>query len=130
MAEDAFDPEVLRDIFAKAGSIVIKRMFGGQGLYADGLIFGLIISGTLYLRVDEQTSPDFEAEDLPFFVYSYPPPTTRKPVTMPYRQIPERCFDDPDEAAVWARKAVSAAGRAAATKMNKPLSKQKKKLKT
>ncbi len=111
-----FDPDFLRDVFAKAGPITIKKMFGGQGLYADGLIFGLVVMDTLFLRVDDETSGDFDAEDLPFFVYSYPQPTDRKPVTMPYRQIPERCFDDPDEAAHWARKAMAAARRVAAQK--------------
>lgn len=128
MGENAFDPDFLRDVFAKVGPIAIKRMFGGQGLNADGLIFGLVIGGTLYLRVDEQIQADFDAEDLPFFIYAYPPPTERKPITMPYRQIPEHCFDDPDEAAVWARKAFGAARRIAAAKAAKPPAKSRKKL--
>jgi hypothetical protein len=37
-----------------------KRMFGGVGLYADELFFALIDDDVLYLKVDDETRPDFE----------------------------------------------------------------------
>ena len=36
-------------------------MFGGAGLYHDGLFFGLIDDDALYLKVDDSNRIDFEA---------------------------------------------------------------------
>ena len=38
-----------------------KRMFGGEGIYADGVMFAVAHGGALYLKVDEESRPEFEA---------------------------------------------------------------------
>src|ERR1051325_3013663 len=37
-----------------------KSMFGGVGIYAQGLFFALIAENRLYFKVDDATRPDFE----------------------------------------------------------------------
>jgi DNA transformation protein len=89
-------------------------MFGGAGIYAEGAMFALLSSGgTLYLKVDVQNEPDFTREGLPSFA---PVMKSGKHAVMPYRQMPERLYDDPDELAVWAGRALQAAQRGAMSK--------------
>ena len=102
------DEELLRELFASLGPIQIKRLFGGQGIYADGLIVALVVRGTLMLKADAQSSPEFEAAgSLP---WSYQRPKG-PPVRMPYFAAPEDIFDDPDTAAEWVARALEAALR-------------------
>jgi DNA transformation protein and related proteins len=35
------------------GRVAARRMFGGVGLYVEGLFFGLIDDDTLFLKVDD-----------------------------------------------------------------------------
>jgi DNA transformation protein and related proteins len=103
------DPDYLRDLFSAFRPVTVRRMFGGAGLYADGVMFALLSSGgTLYLKVDENNEPDFVREGLPPFA---PVMKSGKHAVMPYRQMPERLYDDPDELAQWAARAFAAAER-------------------
>ncbi len=61
--------ELLKDTMRGLGPVSVRRMFGGAGIYADGVMFGLIADDTLYLKADEKTKRDFEAEGLGPFVY-------------------------------------------------------------
>ena len=86
-------------------------MLGGAGIYADGTMFGLIASGVIYLKADEQNAPAFEREDLPPFTYET---KDGKRGVMSYRRMPDRLYDDREELARWARAAHGVALRAAA----------------
>ncbi len=57
--------DYLNDVFAALGPIRARPMFGGAGVYAGDLMFGLLDRNeTIYLRVDEQTREAFEAARL------------------------------------------------------------------
>ena len=43
-----------------AGTVTARPMFGGVGLYCQGLFFALIDDDTLYLKVDDATRAEFE----------------------------------------------------------------------
>ncbi len=101
------DPEYLIDLFDPFGPVTPKRMFGGLGVYHDGLMFALVADGIVYLKVDEQTIPLFEAAGARPFVYQ----GKAKPVQMSYWTTPEEAIDDPDAMKVWAERAYSAALR-------------------
>jgi DNA transformation protein and related proteins len=110
------DRDFLIDLFAGFGPVTIRRMFSGFGISADGINFGLVLRGGLYLRADDQTIPRFEAEGSKPFQYQ----TRAKTVTVgSYWQLPERLYDDPDELTDWARAALAAAQRAALRKRSK-----------
>jgi DNA transformation protein len=104
--------ELLKDSMRDLGPVNVRRMFGGAGVYADGVMFGLIAEDTLYLKGDVETKRDFEAEGLCPFVYE----GRGRKISMSYWRAPERLLDDPDELVVWARTALEAARRAAAAK--------------
>lgn len=106
---------LLRDLLAPVGHLVIKRMFGGTGIYADGVIFALILDDVIYLKADALSEPRFVAENLPRFTYE----GKSGLVALPYWRAPERLFDDPDEMVEWAREAIAASRRTtAATRGN------------
>ena len=106
-------PEDVRELFAAFGTVVVKRMFGGAGIYAEETMFALVHDGLIYLKVDQHNAPDFERENLAPFTY-----TTRhgKRAAMSHRRMPDRLYDDPEELATWARGALAAARRLPARK--------------
>ena len=103
------DKEFLQDLFAPFGDVVIKRMFGGLGIFHQGLSMAAVMDGILRLKADDQTVADFEAEGMGPFEYTRKNGTT---TSMAYYQVPERLLDDPDEFRSWAEKAFDAAVRA------------------
>ena len=98
----------IQELFSAFGVVVVRRMFGGAGIYADGTMFGLVANGVIYLKADEVNAPTFEREKLPPFTYAT---KDGKRGVMSYRRMPERLYDDPDELATWARDALAAAQR-------------------
>jgi DNA transformation protein and related proteins len=106
------DSEFVRDLFIRFGPVSVRRMFGGAGIWSDGLMFALEFDGVVYLRVDEASLADFEREGSKPFVY--PRAKTPGKIGRPSRsfwRLPERLYDDPDELAVWANRALGIAGR-------------------
>jgi DNA transformation protein and related proteins len=100
------DPEFIRDLFAPFGPVTMKRMFGGAGLWSEGLMFGLVFDGAIFLKVDETSIPDFEREGSRPFVYTRAKSPGRVGrASLSYWRLPERLYDDPEELAVWAARA-------------------------
>ena len=103
----------VRDLFSGLGPIEIRRMFGSAGVYLGDAMFALITSdGEIYLRGDDNLGAVFEASGAARWVYR----GQKKPVSMPYWQLPEPAMEDPDEALHWARQALIIAEQAAAEK--------------
>ena len=107
------DRDFLIDLFAQFGPVTIKRMFSGFGISADGTNFALALRSGLYLRADERTIEQFEAEGSKPFQYQT---RTRTVTVNSYWQLPAGLFDDSEELAEWARAALAAAQRAALRK--------------
>lgn len=101
--------ELLRDQLEALGPVSLRRMFGGAGIYCDGVMFALVADDVVYFKVDDENRPAFEAESLPPFSYE-----TRngRTVIASFRRAPDRLLDDADELVEWARRAVAAAHRA------------------
>ncbi len=89
-------------------------MFGGWGLYIDGVMFSLISGQEAYFRADDSNREDYEALGLSRFK-----PRSHKPMTMPYYPLPPDLFDDSDMMVEWAERALAAARRAKAVKTPK-----------
>ena len=106
------DHEFIRELFAPFGAVTVKRMFGGAGIYAEGLMFALVFDGAIYLKVDAASIPDFEREGSAPFTYTRAKSKGRVGrASLSYWRLPERLYDDPEELAVWARGAVGIAAR-------------------
>lgn len=110
-AQDPF-VDYLLELLAGLPGVTARRMFGGHGLFRDGLMFGLVSDEALYLKVDAESMGDFTARGLGPFVYE----KNGKPMPMSYYQAPDEALDNPDEMAAWAEKAFAAAVRAQTSK--------------
>jgi DNA transformation protein and related proteins len=104
------DPEFIRELFAAFGPVSVRRMFGGAGIWSEGLMFALVFDGAVFLKVDETSIPDFEREGSRPFVYTRAKSPGRVGrASLSYWRLPERLYDDPDELAQWARHALAIA---------------------
>jgi DNA transformation protein len=94
--------EVLEDLLASFGPVSIRKMFSGAGVYAEGVMFAILVNDTLYLKADAVSARDFAAEGKAPFASRR---KGRAPIAMSYWEVPDRLLDDSDELAVWARRA-------------------------
>jgi DNA transformation protein and related proteins len=81
------DPEFIRELFTPFRPVTVRRMFGGAGVFCDGLMFALVF--------------DTRAKS----------PGRVGRASLAYWRLPERLYDDPDELAVWAARALAIAER-------------------
>jgi len=90
------EPEFINDLFAPFGPVVVRRMFGGAGIYREGLMFALVFDGAIFLKVDAASIPDFEREGSRPFVYTRAKsPGKIGRASLSYWRLPERLYDDP-----------------------------------
>jgi len=83
-------------------------MFGGAGVYRNGLMFALVADGQIYLKADAETKPRFAAARCRPFLYN----KGAKIVETSYWTAPEESLDDPAALKLWADLAFAAALRA------------------
>ena len=112
----------LRDQFRRWGAIEVRRMFGGHGIFRDGVMFALIHDETLYLRSDEATHAAFAAAGMGPFRYR----RDGRLVALGYRQAPPDAVEDSDLLGEWADRAFAAALRRAAKQPRRAPSKRSK----
>jgi DNA transformation protein len=112
MNADADFVAYLLELLQPVGRVSARRMFGGHGLYGDGLMFALVFDGRLYLKVDDGSKDAFVAAGCEPFVYQ----GQEKPIEMSYWTVPESALESSDDMAPWARLAMAAALRKANAK--------------
>lgn len=101
------DRAFLEEMLAPLGGVAVRRMFGGLGLFRDGLMFGLVVRGALYLKATPDETASFAAEGgAPF---SYGAKGGRTTTIASYWRAPDRLSDEPEEFLAWARRACAAA---------------------
>lgn len=103
----------IADLLAPMGPVKVRRMFGGAGVFLDGLMFGLIKDDELYFKVDDGNRADFEDAGEEPWRYQR---KGRKPVALSYYRAPDALYDDPEELQSWARQAFEAALRSRKSK--------------
>ncbi len=83
-----------------------KVMFGGVGIYAQGLFFALIAEDRLYFKVDDTTRPDFEQLGMePFRPFG-------EDSAMGYYEVPADVAEDVNQLENWMKKAIQVAAAA------------------
>jgi DNA transformation protein len=110
------------ELLAPQGEVRVRRMFGGFGLYVQGLFMAIITSDRLYLKTTPADRDAFAAAGCEPFVYS----TRTGAVALGYWSAPAEALDSPALMQPWARRAVQAALTARAAKppapaLSKPL---------
>ena len=109
--------EFVLDQLAALPGLHDRSMFGGVGLYAGELFFGILASDVLYFKTDDSNRRDYEqAGSRPFKPYA------DRAMTMPYYGVPIGVVEDAPTLVTWAKRAVAVA---AASK--KPAGKSSKK---
>ena len=106
------DAEGLKDLFAPFGPVAVKRMFGGHGVYADGLCFAIQSGGEVYLKTDDDTKAEFVTAGSQPFIYD----AKGRAIEMSFWRLAAGAYDDEDELRRWAGFGLAAARRAAAGK--------------
>jgi DNA transformation protein len=107
------------DQLTHVGGVTSRRMFGGVGLYREGLFFGLIDDDALFFKADDSNRGDYEREGMKRFC----PFPDQPQYEMGYYEVPASALDDPEELAVWARKSLAVAMTA---KARRPMRKKKR----
>lgn len=108
------DPRVseLLDDLAPLGELRARRMFGGVGLYADGVFFGLLAEDVLYFKVDEANVGAYRAAGMaPFRPYPGRPASA-----LGYYEVPLEVQERRERLREWAAAALAAARRRDASK--------------
>lgn len=96
------------DLLQDFGTVTAKPMFGGHGIYRDGIIFAIVVRGTLYFKADDTNRSRFIEKGLDCFTYI----RKGKACSMSYYLAPDEVFEDSEELCGWAREAYAAALRA------------------
>ena len=97
------------------GVVSAKGMFGGHGLFVNGLMFSIVADDVIYLKADEQSAGIYENADCQRFTYM----KKGKPIYLNYYQAPDSSLDDPLELHHWATIAVASSERENVKKMAK-----------
>jgi DNA transformation protein len=106
-------PDHISELFAQFRPVSVRRLFGGAGLYVDGVMFAILSKDVIYLKADDGTRAAFEREGCAPFSYQA---KGGKRAIMSYWRMPERLYDDPDELAAWAEQALAVAQRLTAAR--------------
>lgn len=97
----------IQDQLSEFGEVEVKRMFGGIGLFCEGLMFGKIGGDTFRLKVDATNQKDYEGRGMkPFY-------SETKKKGMPYWEVPQEVLEDRSELKKWATKSFEVAIMAA-----------------
>ena len=98
MAKNEYCNYIL-DLLSPIGNVTARAMFGGYGIYSNGIIFAIIADDTLYFKVDDTNRSDYENKGSEPFVYEA---KNKKNIVMSYWQVPIDLFDDSELLCDWA----------------------------
>ena len=104
--------DYVMELFGPFGTVGVRRMFGGHGVYLDGLMFAIVSEDTLYLKADEMNRIEFEQAGCEIFGYA----RKGKRATLGFFRAPEDAMESPELMLPWARTAYAAALRTNAKK--------------
>jgi DNA transformation protein and related proteins len=90
----------------RVAPVTARSMFGGVGIYSEGVFFALIDDNAVYLKVDDSTRGDFEAVGMgPFRPYG------EKGSAMAYYELRADLLEDAERLRPWVEKAVEVGRR-------------------
>jgi DNA transformation protein len=95
------DPHRFDDLFAAFGPVQLRHLFSGEGVYAGGLMIGIVVDERLFLKTDATTRTAFAAEGCKPFYFR----KDGERIASSYFAIPDWLYDSPEELADWARQA-------------------------
>ncbi len=102
--KNTFAEYVVHDLLGQIDGITARAMFGGHGIYKNGVIFAIIAYDELYFKVDESNRADFEHFGSHPFVYAQ---GGHKSTTMSYWLVPQEILEDTERLAEWVERSVA-----------------------
>ena len=94
----------IEEQFSAYGDVDFKKMFGGYGIFREGIMFAMISPGDIFrMRADENNVGDYQKEGMQQF------PSHGGKKGMPYWDVPAYVLEDQDELKIWADKSYEAA---------------------
>lgn len=96
--------EFIREQLEGVQGVRFRKMFGGFGIYAEEVFFGIIHGEHLYLRTNETTRVRYVDAGMSWFVT----PGGKKSIKA-YYEVPAAVIEQAKELKAWAREAISAA---------------------
>ena len=112
---DGFRDFALEQLQRAASDIRSRGMFGGVGIYAGDVFFGLIDDDVLYLKVDDSNRARFEARGLGSFR-----PSGQGGEMMQYYEVPPEVLEDVEALSEWVGASVDVARRAKRKRSTRP----------
>ena len=88
----------LQDQFERFGGVDARRMFGGIGLFRDGVMFGIVARDTLFLKTDDHSRTTYESAGMGPFQYE----RKGKTQSLGYHEVPVDVLEDGDVLTEWA----------------------------
>lgn len=104
------------------GPVAPRAMFGGWGIYLEGIMFALIAYDRLFIKVDGETKERFAAAGSKPFTYT----GRGRPVEMSYWEAPSGSLESSEALLPWAELGLAAAKRAQAKKKPRKQDKQER----
>ena len=101
------------EMMRQGGRATARAMFGGHGVYLDGLIVGIVDDDVLYLKTDDATRAAFVERELPPFRYRGHDGELHE---TGYLRAPDEALESPAAMHEWLRAALAASLRAKAAK--------------
>ena len=101
MAGKPFEDRIVGQL-SSLGDITRRAMFGGHGLYWDGVIFAIVFRDRLFLKVDEASKADYLAKGMEPFR-----PNGRQTLKS-YYEVPPEVLEDRESLLSWAGEAIRA----------------------
>ena len=98
--------QYILDMLSDLGDVRARAMFGGHGIYHDGVMLGLIANGVFYLKVDDGNRDAFEAQGSKPFTYLRK--GRKKAVEMSYWEVPASVLENREALCQWKRAAHAA----------------------
>ena len=108
MPKTDFHDYVVYDLMSHIEGITGRSMFGGYGLYKDGVVFGIIADDELYFKTDEKNLSDYKKAGSKPFCYEN---GKKKIVTMSYWEVPADVLEDREALEKWAEESCRASLR-------------------
>ncbi len=96
-------------------TVSARKMFGGHGLYREGLMFALIVEDELFFKTDADNLAKFERAGCHPFVYQ----SKGRAVQLSYWSAPPATLDAPAEMGDWCQSAYGSALRGQVAKAAK-----------
>lgn len=106
MAPQSEFAALVEEVLQAVGPVDVRAMFGGHGVFLDGVMFGLIADEVLYLKVDAGNRGLFADAGLEAFVYQ----SGGRRVTMSFHRAPD-VLEDWDRLEPWVVSAIDASRR-------------------